>query len=336
MRVLVSVCFVLIAAGEAWVFAGEPQGDLRLNQIQVVATHNSYHLRPPANVLKMAISVRKDAKEWDYSRQPLDQQLDHGVRSFELDLHLAADGWQVMHVPMLDAGTTAKTFADALRVVGDWSQAHPRHVPISLLLELKEEGFALSRKYRKPAAADVASLDNTIRETLPAEQLLTPNDVRGKHATLPEAIAADGWPSLADAAGKVFVILHERGDHRAAYLDGHPALEGRAMFVESDIDQPHAAVFIRNDPSDPQIGVLARGGYLVRTRVDSQGRLEPAQRERALASGAHLLTTDYPLGEIELARAFSLPEHAVARVNPITGPATSREAPITEPIVNRD
>ena len=51
---------------------------LRLNQIQVIGTHNSYHLRPPAGMLKAAIAHRKDAKDWDYSRQPLDQQLDHG------------------------------------------------------------------------------------------------------------------------------------------------------------------------------------------------------------------------------------------------------------------
>ena len=102
---------------------------LHLNQIQVVGTHNSYHLRPPAAMLKAAMSIRKDAKEWDYSRQTLDRQLDQGVRSFELDLHISNKGWQVMHVPAFDPGTTVPKFVDALRVIRDWSDQHPRHVP---------------------------------------------------------------------------------------------------------------------------------------------------------------------------------------------------------------
>jgi hypothetical protein len=308
------------------------ENGLRLNQIQVVGTHNSYHLRPPAGILKAAIAVRKDAKDWDYSRQPLDQQLDQGVRSFELDLHLSDTGWQVMHVPGFDPGTTVPTFKEALQVINRWSKAHPRHVPISLLLELKEEGFQLNRSFRRPEVSDLEKLDEEIRAVFPAPRLLTPDDVRGRHKTLWDAVHGDGWPALADVAGKLFVILHENGPNRAAYLDGHPAIEGRAMFVESDLDQPHSAVLIRNDPTNPQIDALARAGYLVRTRVDSQGDVRADRRKHALAGGAHVLTTDYPGGEIESERAFSLPEGAPARVNPVTGPDALRGMSVREPI----
>jgi hypothetical protein len=306
---------------------------LRLNQIQVVGTHNSYHVRPPAGMLKTAIAVRKDAKEWDYTRQPLDQQLDQGIRSFELDLHISDKGWQVMHVPIFDSGTTVATFTDALKTVAAWSARHPRHIPISFLLELKEEGFQLNkRKFRQPQPKDIELLDANIREVFSPDRLLTPDDVRGAHATLFEAISAGGWPTLADAAGKVFVILHETGRNRAAYLDGHPALQGRAMFVESDLGAPHAAVLIRNDPTDPQIAELARKGYLIRTRVDGQGNIDADRRQQALSSGAHVLTTDYPHGEIAADRAFGLPDQAPARVNPITGPETLRGKLLQEPL----
>ncbi|MGD9648348.1 MAG: Ca2+-dependent phosphoinositide-specific phospholipase C [Pirellulales bacterium] len=306
---------------------------LRLNQIQVVATHNSYHLRPAPAMLKTAIAVRKDAKEWDYSRQPLDEQLDQGVRSFELDLHASDEGWQVMHVPVFDFGTTVPTFAAALKVIAAWSAKHPKHVPISLLLELKEEGFQINRRtFRRPELKDLEQLDTQIREVFSAERLLTPDDVRRQHETLLAAITSDGWPALAEVAGKVFFILHENGDNRAAYLEGHPALEGRAMFVESDLDASHSAVLIRNNPTDPRIDELARQGYLIRTRVDSQGHLDEAHRQRGLASGAHLLTTDYPAGEIEPARAFGFADRAPARVNPVTGPEHSRGTLLAEPI----
>ncbi len=313
--------------------AAEPSvGELRLNQIQVVGTHNSYHVRPPEKMLRAAMAIRKDAKEWDYTRQPLAEQLGHGVRSFELDMHLASDGWQVMHVPTFDAGTTVKTFGEALRAVKAWSDAHPRHVPISFLMELKEEGFALSKEYRRPAQPDVERLDEEILEVFGRTRVLTPDDVRGSHDTLLAAIRAGGWPTLAQAAGKVFFILHEAGANRDAYLQGHAALQGRAMFVESELDQPHSAILIRNNPADGQTAELARQGYLLRTRADSQGDIHAGRRQAALAGGAHLVYTDYPAGEIEPARAFTLPAEAVARVHPVTGPETMRGQDIVEPI----
>lgn len=325
-----SACWLLFlaACSHAWVafsVAAEPAAaDLRLNQVQVVATHNSYHLRP-------ASPTGKVTPEFDYSRQPLDQQLDQGVRSFELDLHVAGDQWRVMHVPLIDSLTTVPTFVQALEIIQRWSAAHPRHVPISLLLELKEEGFKLSKAYREPQLADLERLDANIRQVF-SDKLITPDTVRGSHSTLFDAVRAGAWPKLTDCAGKVLVIMHEQGPHRAAYLDGHPALEGRAMFVESALGEPHSAVLIRNNPREPQIPELVRQGYLVRTRVDSQGDVRDAKRSAGLASGAHLLTTDYPAGEIAPDRAFSLPNQAPARVNPITGPEALRDTAISEPI----
>ncbi len=333
MRTLLGLLIPGILLPATHVLAEQPDlKNLRLNQIQVVGTHNSYHVRPPAGILKAAIAVRKDAQEWDYTRQPLDQQLEQGIRNFELDLNLSDKGWQVMHVPGFDAGSTVPTFADALALVSRWSQAHPRHIPISLLLELKEEGFQLSRAYRRPEAKDVLQLDEQIRAAIPVERLLTPDDVRGKHQTLWEAVHQNQWPTLSAAAGKIFVVLHENGANRAAYLQGHPALEGRAMFVESDLEQPHSAVLIRNDPTDPQIAPLAKAGYLIRTRVDAQRSERPERREKGLASGAHVLTTDYPRGEFAADRAFSLPGGAVARTNPVTGPTGERTSDVKEPL----
>ena len=132
------------------------------------------------------------------------------MRNFELDLNLSDKGWRVMHVPGFDGGTTVPTFRDALEVISRWSKAQPRHIPISLLLELKEEGFQLNKSYRRPTPDDVMQLDEQLA-VFPGPALLTPDDVRGKHKTLWEAVHAGRWPTLADAAGKVFAILHENG-----------------------------------------------------------------------------------------------------------------------------
>lgn len=55
------------------------------------------------------------------------------------------------------------------------------------------------------------------------------------------------------------------------------------------------------DPHDDTIGKLVREGYIVRTRADSGLRQgaenDTARRDAALASGAHIVSTDFPPGE---------------------------------------
>ena len=57
----------------------ERDGALRVNDLQMIGTHNSYHLRPPRDLPPGDVA--------DYEHPPLDVQLDEqGVRSFELDV----------------------------------------------------------------------------------------------------------------------------------------------------------------------------------------------------------------------------------------------------------
>ena len=64
--------------------------------------------------------------------------------------------------------------------------------------------------------------------------MLTPDDVRGKHATLWQAIQSEGWPTLEASRGKELFALDHTDQHIADYLDGNAALEGRVLFVRSD------------------------------------------------------------------------------------------------------
>jgi len=61
----------------------------RLNQIQVISTHNSYRLAPDPAILKLIASAghRADAEALDYSHRPLPEQFSkQGIRQVELDL----------------------------------------------------------------------------------------------------------------------------------------------------------------------------------------------------------------------------------------------------------
>jgi hypothetical protein len=321
---LSALCCGAVVAG-----AAEPAASLRLNQIQVIGTHNSYHVR------KVPLPGSRGAS-LNYSHPPLDVQLDRGVRSFELDLHYRGGAFEVFHVPIIDEGSTCRKLPDALSTVAAWSAAHPRHVPISFLFELKREGPKLDKSILEVDEAGLDRLDEVLRAGFPEGKILTPDAVRGDAATLREAIAGRGWPTLDASRGKVFFILHDEGKQREAYVANHPSLKGRAMFVRSNESRDDCATLVLDNPRDPDIPRLAKAGYYIRTRADSglevDSPRQPARRDAAFASGAHILSTDFPAGETNQPTGYvvEFAEQAPARVNPVNGPATLRGQTIQE------
>ena len=55
------------------------------------------------------------------------------------DGQLASPGLKVLHIQDVDFRTRASTFVDALKQIRAWSQANRRHVPILILVELKDD-----------------------------------------------------------------------------------------------------------------------------------------------------------------------------------------------------
>ena len=338
--------------------------DLRLNQIQVIGTHNSYHVAPPPAVLDLIAAAGKQrAESLDYTHRPLPEQFDKlGIRQIELDVYadpkgglfakpaarqmvtkngkdpgpdpnaggaLDKPGFKVLHVPDVDYLATVPTFAAGLKQVRDWSKAHPRHVPIMVLVELKEDVVPLmptkSVPFDRPLLDEV---DAAIRAVFRDDDMVTPDRVRGGAKSLPEAIQKAGWPTLDAARGKVLFCLDNTGKLADLYANGHPALKGRAMFAPLAESDAGAAFFKVNDPVGDfdRIRKLVRAGFLVRTRADEATRNartnDTARRDKAFASGAQFVSTDYPEPRKEWSGyAVRLPGKAVARPNPVSGPA---------------
>ena len=79
---------------------------------------------------------------------------------------------------------------------------------------------------------------------------------------------------------------------------------------------------------------LVKVGYFIRTRADAN--VKPGAKDRttrleaALASGAQILSTDYPTGEPESATGYvvQFPHAAPARVSPVNGPEALRGQPL--------
>ena len=364
-RIPSAVAFTaILACNVPAIWAQADDGALKLNQIQVIGTHNSYHAGIAPNESKIWQAKYADAyKGLDYQHQPLPQQFDSGVRQIELDVYadtngglyahpsgpsrvaaaklppdpdfdpngvMSKPGFKVMHVQDVDYRSTCQPFTACLEQVRQWSRAHPDHVPIFILVETKQGKPRGELHLTEPepfTSSTFDALDAEIRSVFPASEIITPDDVRGHYDTLNEAVLAGNWPSLANARGKI-VFLMDQHAVGPVYLGGHPSLRGRVIFTNSAPGEPDAAFIERNEGPASEIAALVREGYLVRARTDSDTKEartnDTSVRDAMIASGAQLLSTDYPVNEP--ARwpgnfVVTLPGKVVARCNPINAPA---------------
>src|SRR5439155_9792093 len=181
--------------------------------------------------------------------------------------------------------------ATCLETIVRWSARHPRHQPLVLFVEPKDD------LGQPPAVDHLDELDAEIRAGL-GPRLLTPDDVQGKARALAGAIRRTGWPTLARARGKVVVVFLAAGRTRLAYSRGRTSLAGRAMFVLGGETGPVVAVTSVPDPvaGRAHIEALVHEGLIVRTRADVDLSLPKTENEQraaaALGGGAQLVTTD--------------------------------------------
>jgi len=340
---------------------------LKLNEIQVIGSHNSYHIAPSEGMLALIGSFMQDlATSIDYTHLPLEEQFTtYGIRQIELDVYpdpegglfanrlgnaflgepvasgiaaLDSPGYKILHFPDVDFETHYITFRDALRTVKQWSEANPLHLPILILVEVKDEGIgdliSILNGFTDPLPIDAAMLDDLdeeIRDVLGEElqKVITPDYVRGERETLEEAVLEHGWPTLGELRGKVIFALDNGGEVRDLYVEGYPSLAGRILFTDSEPGSPEAGFLKMNTPTE-EIEQRVLEGYLVRTRADSdteEARTgETARRDSALSSGAQFISTDYYRPDPRFDESdewtdysVQLPGNAIARINPVIG-----------------
>lgn len=333
--------------------------EVRLNEVQVVGSHNSYKRMPSAaeiDVLRSFIGGAVDALSYQHEPLPVQFQ-SQKVRQIELDVFvdsagglysdpllrsaagvgpydpaMDAPGLKVLHVQDVDYATTCLTLIDCLEQIEAWSDANPSHLPIAVLVEMKQDPLSFGDfTFTTPepwTQAAMADLDAEIRSVMDPDDLVTPDDVRGSFGTVNEAILTDGWPTIGETRGKVMFLMDNGGGFRTDYLAGNPNLEGRVLFTNASPGDPDAAFIKRNDPFAADIEALVAAGYVVRTRSDAETAEarsnDTGPRDRALASGAQWVSTDYPVPNFGFGFAtdfvVEIPGGTVARCNPINGP----------------
>jgi hypothetical protein len=338
------------------------EDELRLNQIQVIGTHNSYHIAPHPNVAKViGIAGRNLARDIEYTHRPLQEQFSElGIRQIELDLFSDPDGGRyaqpfarrlviaskkdpgpdhdpngellkpgikIIHAADFDFRSTVNTFVGSLRQIREWSLKNPKHVPIFVLLELKESQLTpLSVKPVKFSEPRMREIEEEVLSVFDRKHMLTPSDVRGDSKSLIEAIEKRGWPKISECRGKVMFAIDNGGTIRDRYLKAVGDSDPLA-FVSVAPTHPWAGWMKVNDPVGgfQQIQNLVKRGFMVRTRADADTRQsrenDTSRREKAFASGAQFISTDYP----EPNEKFSdyqvrFKENIIARRNPVSGP----------------
>ncbi len=299
---------------------------LRMNQIQVIGSHNSYHAQPDEPFFSRIVAAYPAAAAWAYDHPPLDVQLNKGVRSFEIDLYFDAEAIKVFHVPRYDENSTCETLIDCATLLRDWSRAHPDHVPLIVLLELKGNDKHQTDSTVLPFDKEaLAQIEKELNEVFEAGHLLRPDDVRGEAATLREAVTTTGWPTLDASRGRVMFVLHTGGKPAETYAAMHPGLKGATAFLQAYGDEDYAAVYVMNTPTDPEIPKQVKAGYIVRTRADAglkeAAKNDTTRREAAFASGAQIITTDFFEGSPhkETGYVVSFGEDKAVRRNVVNG-----------------
>jgi len=157
---------------------------IHLNDVRVLASHNSYKKQPDPKILKFLERFKKrlgeanDPKQIEYEHVTLTEQLDSfDIRGFELDVNydpkggryykrringfigglkkrskieeLKEPGYKIIHITDVDYETNYLTFKAALKEINDWSNANPEHLPIYINIEAKGSGLGDESKMLK-------------------------------------------------------------------------------------------------------------------------------------------------------------------------------------------
>lgn len=265
----------------------EVPGDLKINQLQYLGSHNSYRLPTEAGIMDFLQSLTTflpadlSPFELDYTHLPLkDQFTFYGVRQIELDLYLdqsgglfynrkgnaitgideasgiqelQAPGIKILHIPDLDFNTHYFTFKTSLESIKEWSADYPEHLPIFILLELGSN--SVNDYLPGLGFVDPESWNNAQALQVLENEIL---DVFDRSAIITPDDVRGTYATLNDAvlAGNwpsvdesrgKLMFLHNNDDITQIYTQGSPSLENKLIFTNSTPGAPDAAFIMKNN-----------------------------------------------------------------------------------------
>ena len=185
---LLLCCALMLAQGSVAQFP-----PLSINQIQFVGSHNSYkQAMSPLVFRALHLLDAKAAESLEYWHEPIATQLDLGLRKLEIDIFWDAQtqDFPVGHAQVIDMNTHCTTLHVCLKQIIDWSQRNPRHVPIWISFNLKDQAISGLPEPEPFTPEALRRLDDQLLDAL-GERLIKPKDVENLR-----------WPPLEQSRGK--------------------------------------------------------------------------------------------------------------------------------------
>lgn len=280
---------------------------IKFNELRYTATHNSYQTESIDELKQLYRKLSEltfglvSAKEADFVSPTLTEQLSSGIYSLELDIEVLDKNGDIsftcMHAPQIQMTTSCYDLELAMKEIALWSDNNPNHLPITIIIEPK--GFFLPMENMKSLNLEYAKqLDETLRAAL-GDKLFTPADMLRDYESFGAMRKADDWCKVKDMLGKVLILMHSC-DTTEAYIKLDPSLKSQAMFPmlrEEDLERDCASFLLLNDPRESfeEIENAVENKLIVRTRADKFTEVTAERREKAFASGAQIVSTDYPV-----------------------------------------
>lgn len=288
-------------------FSLDNYDDLKLNEVRVLASHNSYK-KKGSLVGKLFVGLGdsfSEAKALNYSYNPLTKQLKDGIYSFELDLRYRGSNFEVTHVPIVDNSSTIVSFKHGLREIKRFLMEEPNSYPLMIILEIKNDYMWIDPFIKDIKENEFLKLEELLIEEL-GEYLYTPKEMINNYSSLKERIDSIGWPKVSDLKGKAMFIIHA-GSYADNYLSFREN-DKQILFSSSynNYFKDNAPFIIHNNLNVNDINELVSNGYIVRTRIGDTLSYSDEDVNKALSSNAQILTSDFTVARSDLNEYFYL------------------------------
>jgi hypothetical protein len=280
---------------------------IRLNDIRILASHNSYKRKPDERVIRFLQKFKRqlgdelDPRRMDYGHVALSEQFNrYDIRGIELDIYndphggrfnkrrincfirglnqrshdslMRKPGFKVLHIADVDYESNYNSLIDALQEISTWSKKNPAHIPVFINLELKDAAPGNYSRFLRLLG---------FKRAIPFDSLAylkIDEDIQrclGSEVLFTPAMLRDTFASTRERLTSVgWPSLNSVLGKVMVIFDGNgddykKYIHQNLAFVYGNTNDAETAFVIRNNPlgNEDQISALSET-YIVRTRTD--------------------------------------------------------------------
>lgn len=281
---------------------------VKYNEVAFIGSHNSYQLTSTEGYRKLfgALDIASfgliKADSASYNMDTLTQQFEVGIRNLEIDVEVTETdgkvGFVVCHNPLLDNASSCYDFEKAVEEIKLWSDNNPGHLPISIIIEPKED-VPLFGDFKTFTFDYIDEFETVLTEKL-GDKILTPAEMMGEYDSLKQMRENDGWLPLKDTLGKVIILLHD-SNVTDKYIKQDESIKSQAMFPMlryKSRNKSYTSFIIDNEVASASVHKsesIDKCKLIVRTRADSYLSYSEEKYEKVDSCVSQIISTDYPV-----------------------------------------